>query len=653
MSDSILPKNRRLASFTRAARQRRKKSDTSLEERQRLHHATLLREEGIVFGSDSRHKHGSKDAERYNGIFWGSYGFAAHFGLEYTDEPGFWQRLSQRAQNWREKFALPEQPKRLLVVPIVSHNPDNLGTYDEETGEYVLQEEDLIGHTYMPAALSAHAPYIFHQGVLTDHFRKMEELMAPLSLSGKTHFIPDETGEGRLVVIYRSVHIDYAIVEKKRAAPDPESGRDTEYDVYYLEGPGKLEYGGADYVGMDPVRAAAGGYKKLKSGLDGPYEHSELATRVMTEDWERRRTLLWNGLSLSDSRSHRIKQEFYHLWRTKGYRAAVTGVLTALLVSTISGAYNGASLSSLFGASTILSGAGAALAELVLDTRLLKGWNAINRGGDASARAGVREEGQRNYAGLLFNRKGMKFDRPIRKMDKRFGGKAVRLKAHHHDSTMPSTIHRGFDLEDPVDPAKLNPAMLGLATIHNSVFGAVHRHVSDVSSVYRFNSGLASLIIDGGLEAAGNTPAHNGHQALQRRFVRSNKTTIYMTLNQAFNGAAEGAGKDGARGVALSKELQNCFRHNGKDDGEPVVVKIEIDRKKSLCRLSTIAVAEFSRFLNEDCKIETGDSNRENALRRLRGYMGLEHDPKIAQFARRRALPASPSNRMLRHVLRG
>lgn len=455
----------------------------------RLTHDGQFKHLPVIFGKDST-KIGPDDkgeSDKYNGIFRFPRGFVAQFKLVH------------------EEYGP-------LVVTLATHDPNNLGTLDPETGEYVMTPENLESQTYLVSALPVDAHSTMFQDKLNHHFARVQAATADLDLLGYTQFIAGLNGEEKkLFMTFLSAHVAYGIMERKQ----------NDFVARAMLGNGRMDFESPTLTNILPadMRNGVGSYlsqiiKLLHQDKEGDPEtesfpHTESALRAVMSDWNWRISRLWNNQNLNPNFAFRLRSAWEAALQKRLHHSALAtgGVALGLeyYLNNLSFLQNMLLSVSLVLGTEILAKGGESLTKSLLDF--------IEGSGDLDHQISLKESTARDYAYHLYDPHHRDLDRPAKKIDPRFAGRLVRLKAVDPDGG--TDIRLPFDDADPVDPSQKRPADLWLANWDDEVFGTITRIINPHSYLVRSQNGLISAVI--------NTPPDDPV------FGRSDRTIRYTT----------------------------------------------------------------------------------------------------------------------------
>jgi hypothetical protein len=577
-------------------------------------HNALFKHLPFVFGQDSTATT-PEQKDRYNGIIRLPRGFVAQFKFTHdTFGP--------------------------LILTFVTHDPDNLGTFDPATGDFVMTEANLKGQAYLVSALPASAPFTLFQDAIGQHFKKIQAYSADLNLLGHTEYVFDDAADDKdlLFFSFLSRHIAYGIMERTQS----------DYRARALMGKGRLDFETPTLTNILPkdMSQKGNGYSRQiiklmhqmeKEGWTESFPHTEAALRAVVNDWNWRVSRLWNNQNLNPSILFRLQRSIDLAFQKRLHRPLITAAIVASALEIFAG-------DRALTKNLMISVATAASSEFLAkfsEDAFQKVYKWFVKQSDISHEISLKESTARDFAPYLFDARHRDSDRPAKKIDPVYAGKIVRLKAI--DDLGATDIHLPFDDVIPVDPSKIRPQDMWMANWYNEIFGNVSRMINPHSFMVRSQNGLVSVVI--------NDPPED------KEFGKSNITTIYTThvdlddappkikqakgilgkLKDAFDAVAHATGWKQDRGSHVS------YTPNYTDAAQSVtgrVKKITINRRDSAVNSEWLdhesAAAEILQAVDlkkwetatADEKVFYGMGKPVNGARRLRRALGLPPVPE-------------------------
>jgi hypothetical protein len=569
----------------------------------------------FVFGQDSTATT-PEQKDRYNGIIRLPRGFVAQFKLNH------------------DVFGP-------LILTFVTHDPDNLGTFNPATGEFVMTEDNLKGQTYLVSALPASAPFTLFQDAIGQHFKKIQAYSADLNLLGHTDYVHDTAAEEQdlLFFSFLSRHIAYGIMERTQ----------TDYRARALLGKGRLDFETPTLTNILPqdMSEKGNGYARQviklmhqieKAGWTESFPHTEAALRAVVNDWNWRVSRLWNNQNLNPSILFRVQRSIDLAFQKRLHRPLITAAIVASALEIFAG-------DRALTKNLMISIATAASSEFLSkfsEDAFQKVYNWFVKQSDLSHEISLKDVTARDYAAQLFDARHRDSDRPAKKIDPVYAGKIIRLKAI--DDLGATDIHLPFDDVIPVDPSKTHPHDLWMANWYNEIFGNVSRMINPNSFMVRSQNGLVSVVI--------NDPPED------KEFGKSNVTHIYTThvdldgkppklkqshgllgkLKAAYDSVAHATGwkQDQGNHVSYTPNYVDAAQSlNGRTK------KITINRRDSMFTSEWLApeaaAAEIIKAVDltqrdtapKSEKIFYGLGKPRNGERRLRRALGLPPVPEL------------------------
>lgn len=477
-----------------------------------------------------------------------------------------------------------------LILTFVSHDPRNLGTYDDKQKAFVFSEKDLRSQMYLISALPPKAPNSMFEAALNAHFAKLEQYSTGLNLLGHTQYVrdPDDT-EDRLMMIFASSHIGYAI---KECSPNEgeTKGKEQEYLVRSLMGNGRLDFSATTLTCLQR--------EDMRNGRENPihyfdhkskiwtntFPHTEAGMLRITEDWNWRISRLWNGQNLNPSIAFRIKASLKNAWARGAYRPLGNGILAASITELATNGYT-------LGKSILVSIGFVAISETInhLGAESAQKIQEISFGeSDAKHEIHLKAQEHRDYAELLWDPKHIRSGRPAKKIRTDLGHQITRILAV--DDVGATNLHLSYDDVIPLDPSVINPIDIALPNWPQEIFGSVTRIITPDAFTVRSQNGLITVYI--------NEPPDDPVSG------KSNITTRYTTRLKLENTPPEPP-----KGLAY---LKGWLR--GKYDSVAHALGLKDDVASN--RVSFTPAYEEAAKLAEECIIKTVSNRREGKVTR-------------------------------------
>lgn len=611
-----------------------------------------------IYGPDSKAREdgeGPEVVDKYNGIIAHPRGYAAQFVINFKPKG--------------EKVARP------MILTMASQDPSNLGTYDPERGEFVLDKKNIKDRTYIVSVRSPEAPLAEFQKDIIDHFRHFQKYQYDLNLLGQAdNFMFRERAQSLLQGAkhlitrgknpeesfyfgqYLSKHVAYAVVQVS-------GGDDSKYVVLKRYGPGKLDYDSPTYTIFNKseidVRALRQGRAPFNSEFvsfepeeeKGPdlankedkadkkekvifFDNTTLANIAVSRDFGVCFKRLWNMEHASEKILIQIPAFLNNSLRTGSFGTSIVrGILATGSISLANNLINyfstdesklSISLLPTFALATLVDFSWGKVGDNISDF-LLNGWRADAE--DRSQRKLI-ERALRNYADEFSLEEHLKVGRPLKKLKEDFAGKAVRLMGVRQH---PETATSMFLPIDPIVPTmpeidETNPLNLFLANVTGGTAGNLSRDVSPKISLGTTPTGMVamSIVDDFNIESGfGSKP---------------NSVVKYVAFVPAFQLDIENDDIPSSTDISMrSEQPKRKMQFKGIEEhlgGK--VAKIIINRRDSSFTIKPLDIEEFKGELlevfNEHVpeiaplgteRIFYGLGHGEDALKRLQTAFGL------------------------------